>query len=219
MELKKLYASTMITLISLALVSASIAIAADPPKDSKPAASATPEMKLPPGWTQEDMQACMLAGTPGKNHEFLFKGVGKWQGKNTMWMAPDAPPLVTDCTSTVTSIMDGHYVKVETVGEMPGMGPYNGQGTYGFDNVSNKFVSTWIDNHSTGIMTGAGQLSPDGKTMTWTFTFNCPLTKKPAVMREIDTTTGPNSQTIEMFGADPKTGKEYKMISIELTRK
>ena len=218
MELKKLYASTMITLVSLAIVSGSIAIAAAP-KDKTPAAPAAQEIKLPPGWTQEDMQACMLAGTPGKNHQQLFKGVGKWQGKNTMWMAPDAPPVVTDCTSTVTSIMDGHYVRVETVGEMPGMGPYNGQGTYGYDNVSGKFVCTWIDNHSTGIMTGTGQLSPDGKTMTWTSTYNCPITKKPAIMREIDTATGPNSQTIEMYGTDPKSGKEYKMISIELTRK
>ncbi|MDB5319798.1 MAG: hypothetical protein JWN40_1429 [Phycisphaerales bacterium] len=217
MELKKLYASTMITLISLALVAASIAIA-EPPKD-KTAAAAAPEMKLPPGWTMEDMQACMLAGAPGKMHEHLARGVGKWQGKNTMWMAPGAPPMVSDCNSTVTSIMDGHYVRVETVGEMPGMGLYNGQGTYGFDNVSGKFVSTWIDNHSTGIMTGTGQLSPDGKTLTWTFTYNCPLTKKPAIMRQIDTTTSPTTQTIEMYGADPKTGKEYKMVSIELTKK
>jgi hypothetical protein len=216
MELKKLYASTMITLVSLAIVSASIAIAAD--KGAAPAA-ATPDIKLPPGWTQEDLQACMAAGTPGKQHETLAKGVGKWQGKNTMWMAPDAPPIVSDCSSTVTSIMDGHYVRVETVGDMPGMGPYNGQGTYGYDNVSGKFVCTWIDNHSTGIMTGTGQLSPDGKTMTWTCTFNCPITKKPAVMRQVDTMTGPNSQTIEMFGADPKTGKEYKMVQLELTRK
>jgi hypothetical protein len=221
MELRKLYASTMITLIGLALVAASFAIAAD--KGAAPAAAApaapAQEIKLPPGWTMEDMQACMLAGTPGKNHEHLARGVGKWQGKNTMWMAPDAPPVVTDCSSTATSIMDGHYVRVETVGEMPGMGPYNGQGTYGFDNVSGKFVCTWIDNHSTGIMTGTGELSADGKTMTWTSTFNCPITKKPAVVREIDTTTGPNSQVIEMFGADPKTGKEYKMVRLELTRK
>jgi hypothetical protein len=216
MTLNKLYLPTQITLISLAIVAASIAIA-DTPKDKTPAAPQ--ETKLPPGWTEEDMKAMILAGTPGKMQEHLAKGIGVWQGKNSMWMAPDAPPVVTDCKSTVTSIMDGRYVKVETAGDMPGMGPYNGLGTYGFDNVSQKFVCTWIDNHSTGIMTGAGELSPDAKTMTWTFTYNCPITKKPAVMREVDTTTGPNTQTIEMYGADPKSGKVYKMVSIELTRK
>ena len=47
-------------------------------------------MQLPPGWTAEDMQAMMAAGTPGKMHEHLAKDVGMWQGKTTMWMAPGA---------------------------------------------------------------------------------------------------------------------------------
>jgi hypothetical protein len=38
---------------------------AEPRKDPK----AQPEMKLPPGWTEDDMKACMLAATPGKMHE------------------------------------------------------------------------------------------------------------------------------------------------------
>jgi hypothetical protein len=37
-------------------------------------------------------------------------------------------------------------------------------------------------------------------------------------MREVDTVTGPNSKTLEMFGPDPKTGKEFKMMTIELTK-
>jgi len=214
MKSPNLYVTTMIALVSLALVSGTLAIAADPPKDAPPAVP-----QLPPGWTMDDMKACIAAGTPGKMQEHLTKGVGNWVGKNTMWMAPGAPPVVTQCSSTVAPVMDGRYVTVATKGEMPGMGIYNGLGTYGYDNVSGKFVGTWIDNQSTGIMTGAGQLSDDGKVMTWTFTYNCPLTRKPAVMREVDTTTGPNTQTIEMFGADPKSGKEYKMVSIEMTRK
>jgi hypothetical protein len=38
-------------------------------------------------------------------------------------------------------------------------------------------------------------------------------------MREVETVTGPNSKTLEMFGTDPKSGKEFKMMRIELTRK
>ena len=40
------------------------------------------------GWTAADMEACMLAGTPGKMHEHLVQGAGKWLGKSTMWMGP-----------------------------------------------------------------------------------------------------------------------------------
>jgi hypothetical protein len=114
--------------------------------------------------------------------------------------------------------MDGRYVKTEMAGEMPGMGAFTGFGIAGFDNVSQKFVSTWIDNQGTGIGYGTGELSPDGKTLTWEFNFNCPITKQPTVMREVDTVTGPNSKTLEMFGPDPKTGKEFQMMTIELTK-
>lgn len=198
------------------VVAGSLAIADAPAKD----ASKQPEMKLPPGWTAADMQACMLAGTPGKMHELLARDAGEWQGKCSMWMPPGGgEPMTSAVTSTATPILDGRFLKVEVAGKMPGMGPYSGHGLYGFDNVSQKFVSTWIDNHITGIMYGTGELSPDGKKLTWTYNYNCPVTKKPAVIREVETITGPNTKTLESFGADPKSGKEYQMMRIELTRK
>jgi len=190
---------------------------ADSPADSK--ATPQPEMKLPPGWTMEDMQACVIAGMPGKMHELLAKDIGTWRGKCVMWMAPDTDPVSSDTTMTVSSAMGGRFMKSDLACEIPGFGPYTGTGMSGFDNVSQQLVSTWIDNQSTGIMNGTGELSPDGKTLTWKFNFNCPLTKKPAVMRQVETNTGPNSKKVEMFGPDPKTGKEYKSMSIELTRK
>lgn len=216
MNLRKLSAAVCVAAIAVSAVIGSIAIA-DSPKESKPAVQA--EFKLPPGWTEADMKACMLAGTPGKMHEELAKEAGVWHGKTTMWMYPDAEPMKSECSSTVTPIMDGRYIKVEMKGEMPGMGPYNGFGIYGFDNVSKKFVGTWIDNHSTGIMNGVGELSDDGKVMTWKYTYNCPVTSKPAVLREVETVTGPNTKTFEMFGVEPKSGKEFKMMSIEFTKK
>jgi hypothetical protein len=165
------------------------------------------------------MQACMLAGTPGEMHKELAKDVGVWNGKTTMWMGPGGEAMKSECVSTITPIMDGRYIKCEIKGDMPGMGPFDGFGLYGFDNVSQKFVSIWIDNHSTGIMTGTGELSEDGKVMTWNYTFNCPVTKKQTTMREVETSTGENTERFEMFGPDPKSGKEYKMMSIEFTRK
>jgi hypothetical protein len=218
MTRRKLLAPVLTAAITLGAIGTWRAVAADPPKDAKPAA-AQPEIKLPPGWTEADMQACILAGTPGKMQEHLAKGAGTWDGKTTMWMGPDTEPMKSTCTSTATSIMDGRHLKVEIAGDMPGMGPYRGLGLYGFDNVAGRFVSTWIDNQGTGIMTGTGELSADGKTLTWRHTYTCPITKKPAVMREVETTTGPTTKTLDMFGADPKSGREYQMMRIELTKK
>ena len=80
-------------------------------------------------------------------------------------------------------------------------------------------MATWIDNQSTGIMHGEGKLSDDGKVMTWHFTFNCPLTGEPAKLRQVETTISPTRKTLVMYGPEPKSGKEYRMMSIELTKK
>jgi len=207
------------------LVTAQPAKDAKDPKTAKPAQPAgqpadMPEMKLPPGWTSEDMEACMIAGQPGEMHKQMAKSVGVWHGKTTMWMGPGMeamPP--SECTSTITSMLDGRYLKCEMAGEIPAMGPYSGFGLSGFDNVSQKFVGTWVDNHSTGIMNGVGDATKDGKVVTWNYKYNCPITKKQTTMRQVDNYTGENTMSMEMFMTDPKSKKEYKCMHIEFTRK
>jgi hypothetical protein len=218
--------TSLFTVVGLAAIAGSIAIA-QPTKD-KPATPAAkpatqpagqPEMKLPPGWTAEDMQACTAAATPGPMHQVLAQAVGVWSGPSKMWMAPGTEPVASTCSTTITSTMDGRYIKCETSGDMPGMGPFSGFGIYGFDNVTQKFQAAWIDNCGTGISNGTGELSSDGGTLTWTYHYTCPITKKLTTMREIQHTTGKDSKTIEMFGTDPHSGKEFKMMEIALTRK
>ncbi len=217
MKNQKIIVPVCISVIGLLAAAGSLAMG-DPSKDLKPAGQPA-DMQLPPGWTPEDMKACEVAATPGSQHQMLAAGAGSWSGKSQMWWAPGMPAMVTENTCTITPIMDGRYVKTEFAGDMPGMGPFVGLGINGFDNVSKKFVGTWIDNMGTGMMTGTGEASADGKVITWTFALNCPLTGKPTVMREIDTITGPNTRTLEMWSIDPKSGKEFKSMFIELTRK
>jgi hypothetical protein len=180
--------------------------------------AAQPQMQLPPGWTMDDMQACLAAGTPSEMHKRLAEGVGTWHGESSIWMAPGTPPLKSECTSVVTPIMDGRFTKCELDGQCPIMGPYSGFGILGFDNVSQQVVATWIDSHSTGIMFGKGELSSEGKVLTLEFESNCPITKKPTLVREVETITGPKSKTFEMFGTDPKSGEEFKMMHIVFTK-
>ena len=206
----------LLTVVGIAAAAASIAMAQPEKKDAAQPGGQPP---LPPGWTEKDMQACMQAATPGSQHDHLKKLVGVWSGKTTMWMAPNTEPMKSECTNTITAMMDGRYVKCEMAGDMPGMGPFNGFGISGFDNVSQKYQSTWVDNCSTGIMNGTGDLSADGKTMTWKYNYYCPVTKKPAVMREIQKITGENAFTMEMYANEPKSGVEYKMMEIQFTRK
>ena len=211
--------------LGLGTVLGSFALAEQPKAadSAQPAAAAAPgdksEMKLPPGWTAADMQACAMAATPGEQHKQLAADAGTWQGKNKMYMPGVSEAMTSESTTTVTPIMDGRFIQVEVKGEMPGMGPYHGLGIYGYDNVAQKYTGTWLDSMGTGMAQGEGKLSPDGKTMTWTYTYHCPIAKKAVTMRQVEKSTGADTKTMEMFGADPKTGKEFKMMTVELTRK
>ncbi len=215
----------MVAIVGIAALTASISFA-QTGKDktaTKPTAPPSQDMpELPPGMTEEDMEhmmVCIAAATPGEMHYYLTESVGVWQGKTTMWMNPEAEAVKSECTSTITSMMDGRFIKCETAGEMPGMGSFNGFGVYGFDNVSQEFQSTWMDNFGTGMATGKGELSSDGKTLTWTFTYNCPITKKPITFRQVDRRTGKDTSTMQMYMTDLKSGKEFKTFEVALTRK
>jgi hypothetical protein len=175
--------------------------------------------QLPPGWTAADMQAVMEAATPGEMHKEMAKDIGTWECETTIWMTPDSEPVKSPGEMKMTGLMDGRFLQCEMSGEMPGMGPYKGMGIYGYDNVSKKFVGTWFDNASTGIMNGEGELSDDGKKLSWKYSASCPIAKKQIVVREVETETGPNTRTLEMFGPDPKTGKEFKTLEIKMTKK
>ena len=216
MNCRKLLAPAIAAGLGIATLAGSFVIADDTTTATPPAHA---EMKLPPGWTQQDMEACILAATPGKMHEHLAKAIGTWEGKCLTWMPGASEPMESECTMTVTPMMDGRFIKTEFSGNMPGMGPYTGFGISGFNNVTQKFTSIWIDNQGTGIASGTGELASDGKTTNWQLTGQCPIQKGPVTLRQIETITGENTRTMEMFGPDPKTGKEGQMMRLELTRK
>jgi hypothetical protein len=60
-------------------------------------------------------------------------------------------------------------------------------------------------------MHGEGKMSADGKTLTINYTYNCPITKKKGVFREVLRFDSSNKMHVEMFMKDPKSGKEYDL--------
>lgn len=198
---------------------------AQPPADKAKAPAPKPTAAQPAGQPpmtpemQKMMEAYMKAATPGKEQAVLTKGVGTWECKCKSWPGPDQTPQEWTATTVISSMMDGRFTHAEVKGDVPGMGPFHGAGVYGYDNVAKQYQSTWLDSMGTGMMVGTGTLSADGKTMTWTYNFTCPITCKPAVMREVEHFTSDNETKMEMFGPDPVSGKEYKMMEMTSTRK
>ena len=182
------------------------------PADAKPAGQ--PGMEDP----EAMMKAYVEAAKPGPMHEKLMKGAGVWDGQMKHWMDPSQPPMESTCVTTCTPMVEGRFLRCEVSAEMPGMGKFTGYGIYGYDNVAKEFQLNWVDNMGSGMTTGTGELSDDGKVLTWTMTFNCPIANGPMKMRQVETFIDENHNKMEMFAAGPD-GKEMKVMEIMNTRR
>jgi hypothetical protein len=179
------------------------------------AADAPPKMSVE---QQAMMDKMAKAATPGPQHEMLKKMAGEWNAKVTSQMDPSQPAEVEQSTSTLTMLMDGRYCQEVTSGKMMGQ-PFSGMGMTGYDNVLGKFVSTWIDNAGTGIMTSEGTLDKSGKVITWIGSMSDPMTGKVSHPRMVTTFGDDDHHTFEMFSTPPGGKKEMKMLTIEYSRK
>lgn len=164
------------------------------------------------------MKAWMEYATPGEPHKILAKSNGTWVGEVTMWMSPDGPPQTNTSTMTNKMVMDGRYQLSEYKGDFMGM-PFLGMSTTGYDNVKKVFLSTWIDNMGTGILKMEGPWDEASKTISMKGKMIDPSTGRECDMRETLKIIDENNQLMEMYGPDPRTGKEFKSMTVKLTRK
>ena len=155
--------------------------------------------------------------TPGDIHTMLAKSSGDWNQEVTMWMDPAAPPTKSTATCTNTMIMGGRYQQSIHKGNFDGM-PFEGMSIVGYDNAKKMFVSSWVDNMGTGIMTLEGKYDPATKTTTYRGKQIDPMTGKDTDIREEYTIVDDNTHTMAMY-MTPAGGKEYKSLDIKLTRK
>jgi Protein of unknown function (DUF1579) len=159
-------------------------------------------------------QESMVIGEP---HKMLAKGNGTWTGEVTMWMADGAPPQTSTSTTVTESMYGGLYSKSKHSGNMMGS-PFEGSSITAYDNMKKEFVSTWIDNMGSGILVMTGQWDDASKKLNLSGSFKC-MNGQDGTMREVFTFVDDDHQTLEMYGPDPATGKEYKNMEIKYTRK
>jgi hypothetical protein len=197
-------------LSTLALVTgfaiAAATYAAD--QKEKKAASGPPDEKAM-------MEAMQKAGTPGEAHKKLEAIVGTFDTKVKMWMDPSKPPEESTGTSENKWVLGNRYVEMQYQGTFMGQ-PFSGIGYQGYDNVTKKYVGTWMDSASTGVMTSTGTMA--GNVMKTSATVADPMTGKMCKITSKVTVADNDHHTMEMWGPDP-TGKNYKMMVIEYTRK
>jgi Protein of unknown function (DUF1579) len=160
-------------------------------------------------------QAMPAENMPGPNQDLMKKLAGNFDYALKMWMAPGTAPMESKGKRTGEMVMDGRYLQEKFTGDFMGQ-PFEGLGTLAYDNVQKKWVSTWIDNASTGIMVSTGTC--DGKG-TWEMKGEMPdpMSGKMVMTRGVTTLKDDNTIVMSMYVPGPD-GKEMKMMEITLTR-
>ena len=197
--------STAVVLCLLALALAVPAVAQEEPKPAAPPMDAAMQ------------EAMMKAMTPGEPHKHLAKMAGDWTYTSKMWMAPGQPPMESGGTMHAETILGGRYLQATWKGDMMGM-PFEGRATEGYDNLAKKYVSTWVDNMSTGIMYSTGTCDADHRKCESKGTMIDPMTGKDSYMRSVINWTDDNNFVMQMYGPDP-SGKEFQWMEMTVKRK
>lgn len=155
--------------------------------------------------------------SPSKAHEMLAKDSGTWDAELTFWSPDNPQEMKSTATVTYKMIMGGKYQEGTYSGDMFGM-PFEGKGTVAFDNATEEFVSTWIDNMGTGMMVTRGKYDEATKTSTFHGEMVDPVTKKAKKVKEVITYIDDNNQKMEMFDVS-EDGKEFKSMQVVSKRK
>ncbi|MFQ5510276.1 MAG: DUF1579 domain-containing protein [Candidatus Krumholzibacteriia bacterium] len=166
-------------------------------------------------YSAEQMAAYQEAISPGSHHKQLKNLVGKWNAKIMMWERPGAEATVSEGTAAAEMILGGRFVMSHMSSEMMGM-PFKGVGMVGYDKVTKKHTSLWLDNMGTQMLYTEGDCENHCKTETHYATVTGPLGNQMKV-RFVNNIIDENKHTFEWYVIGDG-GNEFKQMEIVYTR-
>jgi hypothetical protein len=110
----------------------------------------------------------------------------------------------------------GRFLEEEVTGEFMGA-PFLGRAVVGYDNVTGKWWSSWIDNQSTGVMVGEGDRDEATNTLTMTFTATDPVSGEKRQVKGVTRIHSADHEVHEMW--EERGGERFKSMEIVYRRK
>lgn len=165
---------------------------------------------------QQMMELWKQLAQPGEPHKLFATLAGSWTTQTKEWMEPGKPPTESTGTAEMKTVLDGRFLYQEYNAQMMGQ-PFSGIGIDGYDNLTKKYVTAWIDTMGTGIFFMEGTASPDGKTITLRGSHPEPSGGK-MTHRAVWKIADADNPTFEMYGSHGKE-KEMKFLEIIYSRK
>ncbi len=101
--------------------------------------------------TEEEQDKWEEYSTPSSTHKFIAKYDGKWKAEIKMYNMDVTEPVIYQGTAISKMIMGGRYQVTDFTAIMDGQN-MEGNSLLAYDNHTQEFTSTWIDNFGTGML-------------------------------------------------------------------
>jgi hypothetical protein len=152
---------------------------------------------------------------PGPEHA-LFKDVaGTWDAKVEMWMGPGEP--MVSAGEEMNEVGCGGLCLVTKFKSTMMNEPFEGRGMETWDPAKKKYVGSWSDSMSAGLM--VTESTHDAATKTMTGWMEAPdMTGKMTKMKSTSVMKDPNTRVFSMYNVGPD-GKENLGMRITYTRR
>jgi hypothetical protein len=154
---------------------------------------------------------------PGPEHEVLKRDVGTWDATVEMFMAPGSPPATSKGVETNTLGCGGLCLITDFKGEMMPGQSFEGHGVAAYDSGKKKYVGTWTDSMSTGIMTSEATFDSAANTMTG-YMEGPDMTGKITKMKSVVEYKGADTRVFTMYSPGPD-GKDVAGMRITYKRR
>jgi len=155
--------------------------------------------------------------TPGPEHAILKEDAGTWDALVESFSAPGAPPATSKGVETSTVGCGGLCLVTDFKGEMMPGQAFHGHGTTTYDPAKKKYVGSWTDSMSAGLM--LSEATWDAATKTAAGMMEGPdMTGKVTKMRSLSEYKQPGTRVFTLYGPGPD-GKETMMMRITYTRR
>lgn len=213
--MKKL--TTTLAIITLCFVSCKkeVKTETDTAKDSLAVKTEEPLIEEPVD-SAAQMKAWEAYAAPSEAHKLMADEVGTWNCDMTFWSEPNGKPEKSTTTADIKMILGGRYQEAIYKGTMMGQ-PFEGKSTLAYNNASQEYTTTFIDNMGTGMMVAMGKYNEAAKSMEFKGEMVNPVNGEKTPYREVYTIVDPKTRKMEMF--DVKNGTEYKSMQIVMTKK
>ena len=152
---------------------------------------------------------------PTREHELLKEHVGSWKVACSYFLDPSRPPMKVSATEEI-EMLGRFWTRTHFRAEMAGF-VLEGSASVGFDPQRGKWISTWIDTASPGLLVFEGDLDESAGTLEMTGSGPSPIDGETTSYRTVETVLGPDERTLDMYVTLP-TGDEVPLFTYTYTR-